>query len=93
MLYKKFEFEGWDLIAVQKYLGSAFYVVTFFSMLIKMLSVYGRRHVGFGVCGHMFNHMADSFVVAIQPALEDDWNKEMEEAWRMLFRLGSKNTL
>ena len=32
-----------------------------------MLSVYGRRHEGFGVCGHMFNHMADSFVVAIQP--------------------------
>ena len=60
-----------------------------------MLSVYGRRHESFGVCGHMFNHMADSFMVAMQPALEDDWNRGMEEAWRTLFRFGeflSKNS-
>ena len=31
--------------------------------------------------------MADCFIVAIQPPLEENWNKEIEDSWRALFRL------
>ena len=34
----------------------------------------------------MLNLMTDSFVVAIEPALAEEWDKEVEEAWRALFR-------
>jgi hypothetical protein len=34
----------------------------------------------------MLDLMADCFIVAIQPPLEENWNKEVEEAWRALFR-------
>jgi hemoglobin-like flavoprotein len=51
-----------------------------------MLSVYGRRHHGYGVSDAMLDLMSDCFIVAIQPPLEDNWNKEVDEAWRALFR-------
>ena len=56
-----------------------------------MLSVYGRRHHGYGVSDSMLDLMADCFIVAIQPPLEENWNKEVEEAWRALFRWAKKD--
>ena len=53
--------------------------------LFQMLSTYGRRHKGYGVSPLMLDLMGDSFLVAIQPALEDEWCKDLEEAWRSLF--------
>lgn len=51
-----------------------------------MLSVYGKRHCGYGVTPQMLDLMGESFVVSFQPAIEEDWTKECEEAWRELFR-------
>ena len=55
-----------------------------------MLSVYGRRHHGYGVSDSMLDLMADCFIVAIP--LEENWNKEVEDAWRALFRLDPKTS-
>ena len=34
----------------------------------------------------MLNLMSDSFLVAIEPALAEDWSKDVEDAWKALFR-------
>ena len=34
----------------------------------------------------MLNLMTDSFLVAIEPALAEDWSKDVEDAWKALFR-------
>eukprot|EP00095_Tigriopus_kingsejongensis_P002522 maker-scaffold838_size90379-snap-gene-0.9 protein:Tk02522 transcript:maker-scaffold838_size90379-snap-gene-0.9-mRNA-1 annotation:"neuroglobin-like isoform x1" len=51
-----------------------------------ILLVYGRRHCGYGVREHMLDLMANSFLIAIQPSLEEKWTKTMEESWLALFR-------
>ena len=62
-------------------------IITFF----QMLSVYGRRHIGYGVTDSMLDLMSDCFIVAIQQPLEDSWTKDVEESWRALFRLDPGN--
>ena len=62
-------------------------IITFF----QMLSVYGRRHIGYGVTDSMLDLMSDCFIVAIQQPLEDSWTKDVEESWRALFRLDAGN--
>ena len=51
-----------------------------------MLSVYGKRHCGYGVTPEMLDLMGESFVVSFQHVLEEDWTLEVEEAWRQLFK-------
>ncbi len=34
----------------------------------------------------MLNLMSDSFLVAIEPSLAEDWSKDVEDAWKALFR-------
>lgn len=51
-----------------------------------ILITYGRRHSGYGVREHMLDLMAQSFLIAIQPSLEERWTKSVEESWLALFR-------
>lgn len=51
-----------------------------------ILVEYGRRHFGYGVTEMMLEYMAESFILAIQPSLEESWTPEVEESWQTLFR-------
>ena len=51
----------------------------------QILYIYGRRHHSYGVTGPMLEKMANSFLIAIQPSLEERWSKKVEEAWLSLF--------
>ena len=50
------------------------------------MSVYGQRHRGYGVTPEMLYMMGESFIVSFQSVLEEEWNREVQDAWQQLFR-------
>ena len=49
----------------------------------QILIAYGHRHYSMGVTLNMLTMMGSSFVIAIQPCLEEagEWSSIVEEAW------------
>lgn len=50
-----------------------------------MLTSYGKRHHSYGVSQEMLQFMSESFISSFKSNIEQDWNEEIEDAWKKLF--------
>ncbi|XP_062591821.1 neuroglobin-like [Saccostrea cucullata] len=55
--------------------------------LRKLMHELGERHVNYNAKYDFIDMVGRQFVHAIQPHLQDTWNKDLEEAWSQLFRV------
>lgn len=45
----------------------------------------GQRHKEYGAQTHHYPIVGDSLIWALQKGLKDNWNKELEDAWRLAY--------